>query len=416
MQPKGRGTADLSISQVIFSEPAIANMSIQSSLHRSRESDLELTRLNAVTDGAASYLNYLRARRSYYIVLDNLKLMRSNLELAQIRQSTGAAGPEEPLRWEVEVASLRKNVMDAYSQMNQVLLSLKQTMNIPLAYLVNIEDVSFDDPLFFFSNKNLLGYLEDPLSCDLLTDLLLREGIANSYELRQLDAVVAARERVHESARNALVLPTVAAFGGVTNTFYKSSVRSPYQLTNIPAPPASLPPDLPGYLGQLFTAVSPSLPDKTDWNVGIQLSFNLFEGFATSARTQQASQELQRFQIQREAVAEKISLRVRVQMESVKAAHFAIQQARRAQEAARRGLEIVSEAYARGGVSILSLLDAQNAALRTDLVSANAQYDFFVAYMQLQRAVGRFDILMSPEDRQEMLDRILQSMKAALKQ
>jgi hypothetical protein len=48
-------------------------------------------------------------------------------------------------------------------------------------------------------------------------------------------------------------------------------------------------------------------------------------------------------------------------------------------------------------------------------VAANAQYDFFVAYMQLQRAVGKIDILMTAEARQEMLDRVLQSMKAALK-
>ena len=86
-----------------------------------------------------------------------------------------------------------------------------------------------------------------------------------------------------------------------------------------------------------------------------------------------------------------------------------------AEVAARKGLAIVTEAYSRGGVSILSLLDAQNSSLRADLVAANALYDFFVAYMQLQRAVGRFDVLMTPQAREEMLGRVLQSMKTALR-
>jgi hypothetical protein len=49
------------------------------------------------------------------------------------------------------------------------------------------------------------------------------------------------------------------------------------------------------------------------------------------------------------------------------------------------------------------------------LVAANALYDFFVAYMQLQRSIGKFDILMTPAARQELLDRVQQSMKAAMK-
>ncbi|MGB2869085.1 MAG: TolC family protein, partial [Bacteroidota bacterium] len=103
MQPEKRGTADLSVTQVIFSEPAMANVSIQSSLQESRENELALTRLSTVVDGATMYLNYLRGKKSYSILLDNLRLTRSNLELARIRQATGVAGPEEPLRWEVQI-------------------------------------------------------------------------------------------------------------------------------------------------------------------------------------------------------------------------------------------------------------------------------------------------------------------------
>ncbi|HEX9975427.1 MAG TPA: ABC transporter substrate binding protein, partial [bacterium] len=47
-QPERSGTAELGLTQVIFSEPALANLSIQSSLHKSKQNELELTRLENI--------------------------------------------------------------------------------------------------------------------------------------------------------------------------------------------------------------------------------------------------------------------------------------------------------------------------------------------------------------------------------
>ena len=405
-QPERRGSMDIGVTQVIFSEPALANLGIQSSLQESRASDYEVTRLNIIADGAKLYLNYLRARKAYYILLDNLKVTRSNLELAQIRQSTGAAGPDEPLRWEVEIANLKKSVMDTYSGVNQALLALKQVMNIPLVYTVNIGEVSLDDTVLLASDKRFLTYLEDPVSFELITDFLVQEGLERSHELKQLDALIEAQERSLSSTRYSFFVPSVAAFANYTNTFYKSAVRSPFQLTSIPPLPASIPPELPVYLGQLFSTAIPPLPDRRDWNVGIQFSLNLFNGFSTRAVESQASQTLERLRLQRMGVVEKLSLGIRAKMERVRSAHFAIQQSELERDAARRGLDIVTESYSQGALSILSLLDAQNSTLRANLVAANAFYDFFVEYMQLQRAVGDFDILMTQNERQELIDRL----------
>ena len=414
-QPEKRATADVSVSQVIFSEPALANLSIQSSLQDSRENDLQAVRLDAINGGARLYLNYLRARKAYYILLENLKLTRSNLELAQIRQSTGVAGPEEPLRWEAEVANIRKTVMEVNAQMNQALLALKQAMNIPLVYLLNISDVTREDPTLLASNRELTEYLEDPVSFDLLTDYLVQEGIARSPELRQLDAVIEAQQRGLQSTRYSYMLPSVVAFAGYTNTFYKTAVSSPFSLTSVPAPPPSIPAEFPLYLGQILSAASPKLPDRIDWNVGLKVSLNLFNGFGTRASEALADRQLGQYRLQRNSAEEKIALRIRYQMEKLKSSHFSIQQSSVEQAAAQKGLEITTEAYSRGAVSILSLLDAQNSALRANLLGMNAGYDFLVDYMELQRSIGEFDVLMTDHERQELLDRLLGHMRTALK-
>jgi outer membrane protein TolC len=411
-QPERSATLDFSASQLIFAEPALANLSIQSSLQESRRQDLASTRLNTIVDGANFYVNYLRARKIFFILLDNLKLTRTNLELARVRQSTGAAGQEETLRWEVEIANLRKTAMDVQSQMNQALYALKQVLNFPLLYVLNVVDASPDDTSMFVSSKEFRRYLDDPLSFELLNDFLASEGTRHSPELRQLDAVIEAQERALTSMRLSYFLPTVSAFGKYSDRFARSDIVSPFQLPPLSSAP---PPGTPGeaFLYQLLGAFSPKLPGERSWDVGVQLSLNLFNGFATRATEEKTSLVLDQYRLQRSAAADKIALRIRVEMEKAKASYFSIQQATLEQNAARKTLDIVTEAYSRGAVSILSLLDAQNSALRADQVAANAKYDFLLDYISLERAIGEIDVLMTPEERSDLLQRLNTFMTTA---
>jgi len=119
--------------------------------------------------------------------------------------------------------------------------------------------------------------------------------------------------------------------------------------------------------------------------------------------------------LMRNAAEVKIALRIRLEMEKAKASYFSIQQAKLERNAARRTLEIVTGSYTRGAVSILSLLDAQNSALRADQVSANALYDFLIDYLSVERAVGEIDVLMTAGAREELLQRLSAHMAAVRK-
>jgi outer membrane protein len=411
--PERKGMYDISASQILFSEPVLANISIQSSLIDSKKNELEILRQNSITDGSKIFLNYLRTKKIFYILLENLKLMRANLEIAQNRQSIGSAGPEEPLRWEVEIADLRKTTMEVQSQMNQAMVALKQVLNIPLIYQINVEDISLDDPSMLISNKQLQGYLEDPVSYDILTDYFTNRGLALSQEVKQLNSLMDAQQTALSSIRKSFFLPSLSLFGGYTRTFYKSSVNQPFSLTTLPPLPASIPPEFPAYLGQLLAGVSPALPDNNDWNVGLQLSLNIFNGYSTSAKEEQSTYVLEQLNIQKKSVGEKIALNIRVQMENVKSSWFGIQQSHVEVEAANKNLKLVTDAYSRGVLSILNLIDAQASTLRARQVAVNALYDFFISYIQLQRAIGRFDILLTQQERDDFISDLNAFMKTS---
>ncbi|HTR98202.1 MAG TPA: TolC family protein, partial [Bacteroidota bacterium] len=343
---------------------------------------------------------------------DNLRLTRTNLELARVRQASGAAGPEEALRWEAEIASLRKTTMDAQAGMNQALYALKQLLNIPLLYVVNVQDVSLDDPELLVSRREVVGYLEDPISFELLSDFCGAEGVRLSPEIRQIDAVIDAQERALTSSRLSYFVPTIAAFGQYSDRYYKSAIVSPFQLPSLSAAP---PPGTPGeaFLYQVLGGLSPQLPGDRSWSFGLKISLNLFNGFGTRATEEKAAMLLEEYRFQRARAETGVALRIRVEMEKAKASWFATAQVRLEQEAARRTLAIVTDGYSRGGVSILSLLDAQNSALRADQVAANALFDFLIDYVSLERAIGEIDVLMTPAEREDLLDRLAKFMAAA---
>ena len=401
-QPENKIYGDASFSQVIFSEPALANLSIQNSLYDSKLSELEAFKQNTILEGSKLFLNFLRTRKIYYILLENLKLLRVNLEIAQKRQAIGAAGPEETLRWEAEVAGLKKSVMDVQAQMNQAQLALKQILNIPMIYLINVKDISLDDESRLISNEKYRELLEDPLSYDLLTDYLVNYGLKKSYDIQMLRQIIDAKERSRTSLQLSRFIPTISAFGSISKTFYKSDIKSPFSL-KFPDPPASLSPDIPIYIGQIFSSFSIPLPNDVDWNVGINLSLNIFNGLSTTAQIEQSDLEISQLKLQLKSLEDKIALSIRSEMENLKAKNFGVTQSQIQMEAANQTLKIVSDSYSRGAVPILYLLDAQAAALNAQQVSANSLYDFFISYMQLQRATGQYNVLMSDEEREALI-------------
>lgn len=410
-QPERSATFEISGSQVIFAEPALANLSIQSSLQDARTQELEGSKLNTIVEGAQYYLNYLRLRRMYYLLLDNLKLTRTNLELARVRQATGAASPEESLRWEVEIASIRKSTMDMQSQMNQALLALKQILRIPMLNQVNVADLPLDDTTMLVTNTEVLACLDEPVRFEFLSEFLLSEAFRLSPELRQFDALIEAQNRNLTSLQLSSFLPTISAFGTYSRRFASSAVSSPFQLPAFGSAPA---PGTPGeaFLYKVLGSIAPALPDEKNWSVGVQLSLNILNGMGTKAAREKAAIQSEQYAMQRESIAEKVELRIRAEMERAKASKFAIGQARREQESARKALDIVTDGYSRGAVSILSLLDAQNGALRADQVAANALYDFWSSSLLLQRAIGQFDVLMNPAEREDFLQRLHNKLAA----
>jgi len=384
--------------QIIFSEPAWTNLSIQKNLQKSREYELEQLKLDITRDAATAYLNVLRAKSYERIQQENLKLTRQNLDLARVREVVGSAGPAEVYRWESEIATNRKASIDANTQRNLAEIHLNRLLHRPAEEDFLTQEIDLKDPTLITSYGDIFKYIENKQVFRIFRQFMSEEAQRNSPELAALDAAIAVQKRLLRSATNSFWSSTIALQGQVDNIFTRAGAGKEAIIDF-----SSLPPEYQPF-GQIFSQ-SFKPPKDLSWNIGLNVSFPLFRSGEKFFVRQKAIKELNQLQTQRDAIAERIEQRIRSALHLAGASYASIQQAKLAAEAAEKSLQVVQESYSQGLVSVVELLDVQYAALVTDQVSANSVYDFLIDLMEVERAYGHFNFFSTDERRGEFFER-----------
>ena len=135
----------------------------------------------------------------------------------------------------------------------------------------------------------------------------------------------------------------------------------------------------------------------------MNLSLPLYRGGAKRGDYLKAKADLEGLNHQHAATTDLVEQRIRSSLHLAGASYAAIGLSRKRAEAAHKSLDVVKDAYARGAVSILELLDSQNIALLAEQGAANAVFNFLLDYMNVSRAVGSFEVL-SPEESQKRIE------------
>lgn len=375
-QAQRTSSGSVTLNQLLYSEPAWANLAIQKQLQASRESERDQVRLDVVLDAANAYLDVLRAKSVERIQKENLALTRSNLDLARVRRRVGTASPSEVYRWESEIAIVRQNVNDAEAQRLQTEIALNRLRNRPLEQAFATIETGVDDPILLSSQKRLFEYTDNPAAFSVFRDFMVQEGLTTSPERKQFQAVIAAQERALESARRAYWQPELGLSADRTEIGSRSGVEVP------------------------------AISDDKETTVAVQLRFPLITSGARSADKTRAYEALQQLRLQLRATDERVEQRIRSALHATRSSYAGIRLSREGTDAARRNLRVVRDGYSRGTATILDLLDAQNAAIVADQTAANAVFDFLKDLMEVERAISRFDFFLEPGDQTAWFKRL----------
>jgi len=382
-------TGSVSISQIIFSEPALANLSIEKKLQLIREMEFEKLRLDLYLEAATAYLNLMNAKTVERIQKDNLRLTRSNLELARIRQLIGVSGPGEVYRWESQLASNRKQVVEAMAIRNVAEIALNRLLHRPAEENFQTVDIDIEDFFHPKSYDRISLYISNKANFKVFRQFMSEEALRNSPELKMLDAALEAQQRAASSAANAFWSPSLILAGEISNKFYEggAGIESGFAALLPPDQEISLPED-----------------DDINWNISLQMNFKLFSGGSKFAVRKKAVSDIIRLEIERESVQDQIEQQIRSTLHIAGASSAGIEFSRNAATAAKKNLDLITDAYSRGVVSIIDLLDAQNAALVAQQVEANAIHQFLIDAARVERAAGKFYSLESTEQINAWLD------------
>lgn len=379
--------------QLLYSDDAWANYTVEKRRQKSREEDRRRLRLDIVQNVAVAYLDVLRSKTTEQIQKDNLSLTRTNLELARVRVAVGQARRDEVFRWEAEIARSRIDVLHAQAARRQSKVALNRLLYRPLNEPFTTAEAGLDDSLLLIGKKRLFRYVNNPRNFGIFLDFQVQEGLNASPELRRTDALIAAQERKVLNAQRSYWLPeaslTAKAFqqfaqdgaigGGGTGTF------------------------IPGF-GNVTTDSGGVEGPIYAFQLG--LSFPLFEGGGKDATQVRESEDLRRLRLEREATVGRIEERIRFALYQAGASFPSIRLAREAADAARKNYTLVAEQYKRGEVDIIKSTDAQTLDLNQNLEAANAVYDFLIDLARVQRAVGRFDYFMYADERAAWFGRL----------
>jgi outer membrane protein len=384
--PESAVTGSLSFSQQIYSENSWAGYTVEKYRQTGREYDRDSVKLDIMYDTSTAYLDVLRRGTVEQLQKDNMKLTQANLERAQIRLSTGVAGPDELYRWQTQFANDRQIVLRAESASRDAMQALNRILNRPLKEEFIALETDFSDPLLIGGERLFYELIHNPLYFDKFNDFAMLEGLEASPELKVIDASIAAQERLIVKSKRDYWVPTFSVDGDLEYLFTDSGE---------------------GQRNEELTGL-----DDTDWQVGIFATIPLVEGGRKRATLGKDKILLLQLQTKRRAVEDRISQRILQSLNNTRASYPAINLSRDAVDAARRNLQLVTDSYVQGIKSIIDLLDAQNQALNAELDAANAVYNFLIDLMGVQRSIGTFITFLPLEESEEWTTRVQQYLRA----
>lgn len=371
---EGTLSGALNLSQVIWSDEAWASLGIEKMRQLRRTLEVEKTRLDVALEAANAYLNVLLAQTQEEILSANLKLSRSNLERAKMRRSLGAASSAEVYRLESQIARERADLIAAAAQRKNAEMALNGTLAYPLEQPFKLADVALDEQVSLLLSPRVTPYADNLISLTRFKQFLVQTGLRASTELLQIDADLAVQKRLLLAAKRSFYSPTVTLSGQA------------FQLL--------------GETGAGADQEVPGAPDDTDWNLSLNASLPLWEGGGRSADMREARESLKSLRLQRRTTSQQVEQRIRNAVHQLVSAYTSIELLTKAAQFSRKNFDLVADAYSRGTVQLIDLLDAQTTYLQAEQNAANANYQFLLDLMEMERALGRFTFFAAPDERE----------------
>jgi len=333
--------AGATLSQPLFNWRVGVAMDIATTYSDYVERAYQATQEDVVLQTRKAFYGALLMRELVRANREGLDVVRANLENVRAQFKNGTAAEFDLLRAEVQVANTEPLFIAAENSFQLAKNSLKNILALPLDQEIDIQGD--------------LAYQE--LAPDVVAQRR-SEAIATNSGIVQL-ALMESLLQKNISIERAGHYPTL----NLTGSYQWQSQDNTFQFRN--------------YLW------------ANSLNVGLQLSFPLFDGFKASARTEQAIVDHQKMMTTRQKAEEGLRLRIQSLELRMSEAKKRIEGQERSLGQAQKAVQIAQTRFKSGVGTQLELMDTQVAMTRTQTNYAQAIYDYVVGRAEWENAVGQ---------------------------
>nr|WP_299072979.1 TolC family protein [uncultured Allomuricauda sp.] len=369
------------LEQLIYSEAAAAGVTIQDNIQKAQQETYNAVELDAILNGSVAYFNALILKTNAQIQAQNLEVTKKNLQISEQNFQAGASGKSDVLRFRSELAQNMQTLIEAGNQLSQAYYTINQLMNNPIEMEIDVEDATISEGLFVnYSYDDFKEILDNPKLRPHLVDFLIEEGKKNAPELKNIGYNLEATRRNYRLNAAGRFVPTVALAGGYDLDISQSGIGASY-------PEGT--PDIPD--GYYYAALNISMP--------------IFNQNTRNINKQTAKIQEDQLNIQKANVDLSIENNINSLVLDLTNEIANIEISKIAEEAAKESLDLTQNAYSQGAVPLIQLIDAQTNYLQSQIASANANYNYLLASMQLERAIGYFFLTNSEDNNQGFIQR-----------
>lgn len=353
----------ITVEQTLFSGSAFAAIKAASRLKDINQRALARQEHILIDEVRQAFYTALLAQEQEDVQLQSVQRTVATLNDVSKRVTQGVAPKFERLTAEVELANLETQLVQVQNQAFTALDALKMDLGIPVEQPLQLRgELEADDEAFFVN-----------VSVDDAVD----EALANRPDLDQARLAVELR-RIDKDVTRSQYMPAITAFANLNYMGRVPDDRSVIAATDDPF---------------TFTQRTNNFFSQNYWNpsvaAGVRLTWNIFNGFQTSARVQQKQVAVDKAQVDYDQALQAVQLEVGTALRDLEAARRRIESQEQNVERAELNYEYAQQRLSEG---VATHLEERNASEQLDLSRLNylqAVHDFLVARSAFQTAIGK---------------------------
>lgn len=295
----------------------------------------------------ASYISVLKNEQVVVINQSNLEDSRAQLEKIKIFVEVGRRTLTDVYNQDVTVSQNELAVEQSRNNLNKSISDLAFVANLPLDRSYAVIRSEFNTDLTF-------GELDSYVTQNSNSDLLTAGALKNRYDYKSKVQNLDVLQSSIDIARGSLIFPTITGFGS-------------YSLT-----------------GTRLSDVS----KQRVFNIGLTLSYPIFQGFSLDNQRQQAIINYRSAEEDIKLVKNQISLEIKKAILDLKSLLKQIEITERTLKSAEQNKYLAEESYR---VGIGTLIDVNTASVNLNnllINKSNIIYDFILAQKRLEYYQG----------------------------